>query len=710
MRNRFFLIIFLVGICSCFSNAQNFWEQTGGPTGGDVRALAVNLDGDIYAGTWGAGIFRSRDNGDSWVQVNQGLTNFYINDFAIHPGGMIFAGAYNAGGVFFSTNNGNFWHHTLPGISILSLTTNASGDVFAGTNGAVNNGIGLYRSTDAGQNWLPLTNGLPGFISVLSFAIQVSGEIYLGSNDGIYRSFDNGNNWMQVGLAGYWVSALAIHPNGDIFAGTGTGTGTGTGIYRSNDNGNTWLGLTGGAVESISINSAGHLFAGSAFGGVLRSLDNGNSWVSVNNGLYNREIWATAINFDDHIFAGTFGGGVFHSVNNGDSWAQTNTGFINTDIYALAVRSDNTLFAGTRGNGLFSSTDQGENWSQSGFQGQRIQAIAISSMNHIFVGEQGMFRSTDNGLTWMQINNGLPPGVGIYAILIKPGNNYIFLATNLGGYRSTDNGDLWSYIGPPPQGKATALAMNSHGHIYIGFDHSGFVAPPWGVHVSTDDGNSWTYLGLFFYQISTLAVNSQDHIFAGTFFSGIYRSTDYGNSWGTINNGLNHSRITSIAINPSDHLFAGTWFGGVYRSEDNGNSWNQVNSGLPYATVFSLAINYEGYIFAGTLDGGVFRSVNPITSIDNITEPIPLEFFLEQNYPNPFNPQTTIEFYSPRKEKIIIEIFNILGIKVETLYEGEATPGKHRLIFDASGLPSGIYMYRLKTPRNSLTKKMVLLR
>jgi hypothetical protein len=98
------------------------------------------------------------------------------------------------------------------------------------------------------------------------------------------------------------------------------------------------------------------------------------------------------------------------------------------------------------------------------------------------------------------------------------------------------------------------------------------------------------------------------------------------------------------------------------------------------------------------------------------------EFRLYQNYPNPFNPRTTIEFYMPRKEKITIEIFNILGQKVKTLLNTEITPGKHRLRFDASDLPSGLYIYRLrvspkgqaapleKAPGTSLTQKMVLLR
>jgi len=115
---------------------------------------------------------------------------------------------------------------------------------------------------------------------------------------------------------------------------------------------------------------------------------------------------------------------------------------------------------------------------------------------------------------------------------------------------------------------------------------------------------------------------------------------------------------------------------------------------------------------------------NALTALpdEKTAENIPQQIKLYQNFPNPFNPITSIEFYIPRKEKITIEIFNILGQKVKTLLNTEITPGNHRLRFDASDLPSGLYFYRLrvspkgqaapleKAPGISLTHKMVLLR
>ena len=65
--------------------------------------------GDIFAATWGSGVFRSTDNGENWIEVNVGITEPYIISLAINASGDIFAGADFGGGVFRSTNNGDSW-------------------------------------------------------------------------------------------------------------------------------------------------------------------------------------------------------------------------------------------------------------------------------------------------------------------------------------------------------------------------------------------------------------------------------------------------------------------------------------------------------------------------------------------------------------------------------------------------------------------------
>ncbi len=95
---------------------------------------------------------------------------------------------------------------------------------------------------------------------------------------------------------------------------------------------------------------------------------------------------------------------------------------------------------------------------------------------------------------------------------------------------------------------------------------------------------------------------------------------------------------------------------------------------------------------------------------NGIAEVLPHQFNLDQNYPNPFNPTTEISFSLPSASSVKLEIFNIAGQRVALLAEGFYSAGSHTVSWDASGRPSGIYLYRLTTGNNSVTKKMILLK
>jgi hypothetical protein len=89
---------------------------------------------------------------------------------------------------------------------------------------------------------------------------------------------------------------------------------------------------------------------------------------------------------------------------------------------------------------------------------------------------------------------------------------------------------------------------------------------------------------------------------------------------------------------------------------------------------------------------------------------IPTVFALSQNYPNPFNPSTRIEFALPKETRVRLEVYNMLGQKVATLVDEVRSAGNHGVTFDASGLASGLYFYRLSTNEVSFLKKMMLLK
>jgi hypothetical protein len=85
-------------------------------------------------------------------------------------------------------------------------------------------------------------------------------------------------------------------------------------------------------------------------------------------------------------------------------------------------------------------------------------------------------------------------------------------------------------------------------------------------------------------------------------------------------------------------------------------------------------------------------------------------FDLMQNYPNPFNPSTSISYSLPKDGMVKLEVFNMLGQKVGTLVQDYQRAGNHEVRFDASGLSSGAYYYRITTNGNSLTRKMILMK
>jgi len=335
--------------------AQNFWQQTKGIDSGTgaVRAFAINSSGHIFAGTYGDGVFRSTDNGDSWRPVNTGLTSTIVLALAINSSGHIFAGTYG-GGVFRSINNGDSWRPVNTGLTstiVLALAINTSGDIFAGTAAFYPNLGGVFRSTNNGDSWTAANIGLPSnnlYPSVQSLAINANGDIFAGTHGGggAFRSINNGDSWtaVNIGLTSTVVYALAINANGNIFAGTNGR------VFLSSDNGGNWTavntGVTGIFFYAFAINFGGHIFAGSDGGGVFRSTDNGDLWTQVNTGLTNAVVNALSSNSTGYIFAGTDSGKVFRS------WQSTLTPIVITNVATSGGGTAATLYGTVIPSGL----------------------------------------------------------------------------------------------------------------------------------------------------------------------------------------------------------------------------------------------------------------------------------------------------------------------------------------------------------------------
>jgi len=101
---------------------------------------------------------------------------------------------------------------------------------------------------------------------------------------------------------------------------------------------------------------------------------------------------------------------------------------------------------------------------------------------------------------------------------------------------------------------------------------------------------------------------------------------------------------------------------------------------------------------------------NELTSVEPDHNSIPEGYVLEQNYPNPFNPSTSIKFGIPASSNVTLKVFNALGEEVAKLINENLEAGSYTVNFDASGLPSGIYIYTLQTNDQVLSKKMTLIK
>lgn len=99
-----------------------------------------------------------------------------------------------------------------------------------------------------------------------------------------------------------------------------------------------------------------------------------------------------------------------------------------------------------------------------------------------------------------------------------------------------------------------------------------------------------------------------------------------------------------------------------------------------------------------------------ITSIDDNAEQLPLKYELMQNYPNPFNPTTRIEYTIPNIENVKLEIFNVLGERIEILFDGLQQPGKYSVDWNASKYSSGVYILKMTSGFYINNKKMLLVK
>ena len=340
------------------------------------------------------------------------------------------------------------------------------------------------------------------------------------------------------------------------------------------------------------------------------------------------------------LYAGT-DRGVYRSDDAGASWRGASAGLPAYRVQTIAIdpTSPSTLYAGTltpdgvQSVGIFKSTDGGASWVDinlglfdplTGIGPLDIWGLAIDPKNHntILAGSRfsEIFKSVDGGQSWQYKTFG---GYSVYletsAFRFDPGNSSnVLAASTLGLLRSTDGGDTWNGYGNVGDAFFTLVADPASATTLYAGNVNGS-----GIFKSTDGGAHWTTInkGLPANQGATGALPlvlgiapDPAHpatLYAGTYGNGIYRSTDGGSNWSSAGSGMRTTYVSALAFEASATLVAATFGGGVYRSEDGGDTWSPSSAGLDAGIAHALLSDpaAPGTVYAALSDG-LYRSAD----------------------------------------------------------------------------------------------------
>ena len=378
-------------------------------------------------------------------------------------------------------------------------------------------------------------------------------------------------------------------------------------------------------------------------------------------------------------------------------------------IKCMLTAGDSTVFVGGDMATLLRSTDNGISWVNvwNGLGGDTILSLGQGG-GYIFAGTlglQGVYRSSNNGDAWSVANLGLPPNTRANAFTYS--NNTLFVATGRGVYSSTNLGQQWKV---DTAGLRLAPGAGAAGIASAGSRLCTIKFPGGGVYTSPVDTIAWTSIGLdtvWGYAIAAVDTN----IFAGT-PKGIFLYSGEGKIWLPRNNGLPTYLYQCILTSVNNLLivFTGCVGNGIYVSSDLGLNWKPVDYSVFGTSALRAMVTTRSYLIAGTGNGGWRAAFKDFVASVGRETPGPSKFVLHQNYPNPFNPSTVISYQLEVSGLVTVKIFDVLGREVALFVSEEKSAGWHSVTWNAAALPSGVYICRLDVGGFFLSKKLMLLR
>ncbi len=696
------ILVFILLFISARTCEAHFGSK--GPYGGSVSCMAVN-DTMIYVGTSTGGVYESTNSLlTAWRPRPVGLKNGNIHALA-HTGSYLFT-ATDSGVYRFTGYDGNdrYWekfNNGLPSNNVTSFLALDSITLLAGLDGD-----GVYKTTDNGVTWVASNTGVQSFV-ISGFAKSASRLFHI--SDGVWFSDDNGQTWNDFNdlntdnIEATEISYNSVSDQLLVYNTTGlfivdTASVTLTPVYVS-----ALANLPVGIVVSSITNDGSNWYI-STNQGIYSSPAGTINWTGINSGIATDS--TTAIGFlpvQNVLVTGTFDWGIYKSPASGIVWSSFNNGFNNLVTHSM-ITSGTTLVVAATEKGLFVSNDLATSYaarnsglndslnvSDVDFFGPALIAVTM---------HDGVFVSADTGLSWQSYNTGL---VNLSVLKVFASSSFVYIIDSAGSVFQSDMVTGWTLIQTGlPSGVRPSSMTFFNGNILLGTMGDG-------VYMRPESSGTWVQnnAGLTNLNVTSVTVNNQNKIFAGTDGNGVFVSDNVSVNWTstapltipfTTMLGLDVNNVQAMGFN-AGYVYAAVR-GQVVATSDNGATWIEAGTqfNLPsYADLRKISF-VTTRLFTYTPNNCLYSqglSELPPLSVNEVEKNSGVNIF-----PNPVNGALNFEFSNIFERALNIHISDMNGKVV-----AEFNKPDHLVKFEA---PSGMYILKITTGSRVINQKIIV--